>query len=139
MHDVLHVAQPVVGEAKFEILHRGLHAAAAVVPANDYVTDPQQIYRELKHRKAIEVSVDNYVRNVAVDEQLPRREADELSCGHTTVRTTDPQVARSLLLSQGLKESRVLRLYTLGPGPIILKQLSQVPHISNRSVSCKCS
>ena len=130
MHDVLHVAQPVVCEAKFKILHRGLHAAAAVVTADNYVTDLQQIHRELKHRKAIEVSVDHYVRNVAVDEQIPGGEADELSCRHTTVRTTDPQVARSLLLGQGLKKSRVVCLYTLGPGPIILKQFSQVFHVS---------
>jgi len=91
------------------------------VTADNYVFDLQQVYRELKHRKAIEISVNNYVRNVAMHKQLSRPEADELSCRHTTVRTTDPEVTRSLLLSQGLKKSRVLLLYTLGPGPIILK------------------
>lgn len=99
MHNVLYVAQPVVCQAEFKILHRRLHAAAAVVTADDHVTDLQQVYRELKDGKAVEVGVDNYVRNVAVDEHLAGGESDELSCRHTTVRTTDPQIARRLLLS----------------------------------------
>lgn len=110
MHDVLHVAQPVLYEAELKILHRRRNATATVVTAHNYVTNLQHIDRELKYRQAVEVSVDHYVRNVAVDEKFPRKEADELSCRHATVGTSDPQVAGSLLLSYGLEKSWVVRL-----------------------------
>src|SRR5687768_5930340 len=124
MHDVLHMAQPVIYEAELKVLHRSLHAATTVVTAHNYVTDPEHIHRELKHREAVKVSVDHYVRNVAVDEQLARPETDELSGRHATVRTTDPQVARVLLLRYGLEKSRVVGLYTLRPGPVVFKEFS---------------
>src|SRR6266550_3703526 len=109
MHDVLHVAQPVIYESELKILHRRLNATATVMTAHNYVTNLQHINRELKYRQTVEVRMDNYVRNVAVDEQFPRNEANELSCRHATVRTTDPQVARSLLLGYGLEKSWVVR------------------------------
>jgi hypothetical protein len=130
MHDVLHVAQPVICEAKFEILHRSLDTAAAIVAADNYVTDLQQIYCELQHRQAIEVSVDNYVGDISVDEQFARGEADELSWRYATVRTTNPQVVGRLLLGQGGKKSRIVGPDALRPGPIILKQFAQVVHVS---------
>ncbi len=135
MHDILHVAQPVVCEAKFKIPHRCLYAATAVVTADNYVFDLRQVYRELKHRKAIEISVNNYVRNVAMHKQLSRPEADELSCRHATVRTTDPQVARCLLLSEGMEKSRVVRLDSLRPDPVILKEFFQVLHVSELGIN----
>ena len=53
--------------------------------ADNHVIDLQQIYRELQHRKAIEVSMDHHVRNVPVDEQFPRRKTDELSWRNAAV------------------------------------------------------
>src|SRR6267143_2589881 len=116
------MTQPVVDEAKLEILHRGLDATAAVVAAHNYVTDLQHIDRELKYRQAVEISMDHYVCDVAVDKQFTGVQTDELSCRHATVRTTDPQVARILLLCQALEKLRVAGLDTFSPRPIVLKK-----------------
>jgi hypothetical protein len=70
----------------------------------------------------------DYVRNVAVDEQLPGGEADELRRRYTTVRTADPKVVRRLLLSQCMEKPGIVSLYSLRPGPVILKEFSQVAH-----------
>jgi hypothetical protein len=57
--------------------------------------------RELDHRQAVEVRVDDDVGDVAVDEQLARIEVDQLVGGNAAVGTADPQVFRSLLLEPG--------------------------------------
>ena len=94
------MAQPVVGESDALILQRGRHAAAAVVPAHDDVFDVQHIDRKLHHRQAVQVGVHDDVRDVAVDEQLARQQADDLVRGHAAVGAADPQVSRALLLRQ---------------------------------------
>src|SRR5882724_417558 len=72
--------------------------------------------------------MDDQVRHVAMDEHLTRLQADQLSRRHATVRTTDPQIARSVLLSQRLKEFRIVSLDPFGPDSISLKQIFQFPH-----------
>jgi hypothetical protein len=78
----------------------------------------------LEHRQAVEVCVNNYVRNVAMDEQFSRQEADELSRRNATVRTTDPQIAGRLLPGYGAEKFRVTGLYFLRPGSVVLKEFS---------------
>jgi hypothetical protein len=123
------MTQPVVYKTKLKILHRGLHTTTAVVAANNNVVDLQDINRELQYRQTVEISMYNYIRDVAMNEQVPWPEPNELCCRHATIRATNPQISRRLLLRQLLEKFRVASLYTLGPGPIILKQFLQIFHI----------
>jgi hypothetical protein len=87
---VLHVAQPVVDEPELRTLERGLHAAAAVVAADDDVRHPQHVHGILQHRQAVQVAMDDDVGDVAVDEELARQQADNLVRRHARVAAADP-------------------------------------------------
>ena len=69
--DIRHVAEPVVDEAVPRALERRVDTAAAVVPADDHVLDAEDVDGVLEHREAIEVGVDDDVRDVPVDEHVP--------------------------------------------------------------------
>jgi hypothetical protein len=56
-----------------------------------------------------------------MDEHFAGLQPNELSGRHATVRTTDPQVARILLLGERMKKFRILRLDTLGPDSILFQ------------------
>ena len=73
--NVLHVAKPVVDQAELRARERRAHAAAAVVAAHDHVLHPQHVDGVLQHRQAVEVRVHHHVRDVAVHEQLSRRQS----------------------------------------------------------------
>ncbi len=66
--DVHHVAQPVVDQPVTRSLERCPDTAAAVVAAHDHVLHGEDVDRVLQHRQAVEVGVDDDVRDVAVDE-----------------------------------------------------------------------
>ena len=89
-------------------VQRRAHAAAAVVPADDDVADLQHVDRELDHREAVEVGVHDHVRDVAVDEELARQQADDLVGRHAAVGAADPQVLGRLLARKLGEELRVL-------------------------------
>ena len=105
---VAHMTQPIVDEAYIAALKRGLHATAAVVPADDDVLNLEDIHRVLQHRETIQVRVDDDVGDVAVHEELARQQADNLVGGDAAIGAANPEVAGILLLGQGLEESRVL-------------------------------
>jgi hypothetical protein len=71
--NVLDVTQPVVGQADAAILERGHDATALRMADDDDVADLDDVGRELDHRQAIQVRVDDDVGDVAVDEQLADR------------------------------------------------------------------
>ena len=59
------------------------------------------------------------VGNIAVDEQLPGQQPDDLVGGHATVRTADPEILRSLLHREILKELRVPCAEIVSPGLVV--------------------
>lgn len=128
VHHVLHVTQPVVDQAKAKILHRRIDAATAVVAADDHVADFQYIDGKLQDRQTIKVGVDDYVGDVAMDEQVPGRKADELRRGHAAVGTANPKMARRLLPAHRLKEFRITGLDTFGPRAIVFEKLFRCAH-----------
>ena len=87
---VPYVAQPVVDEAHLTALERGLHAAAAVVAADDDMLDLEDVHRVLQHGEAVEVGVHDDVGDIAVHEEFARQEADDLVGRHAAVRATNP-------------------------------------------------
>ena len=52
----------------------------------------------------------DHVGDVAVDEELPRLQADDLVGRHPAVGASDPQVARGLLARETLEEVGVVAL-----------------------------
>ena len=65
---VLDMAQPVIAQTKPIAPERGLHAAAAVVAANDDVAHFQDINRKLHDRQTVQVGMHDQVGNIAMDE-----------------------------------------------------------------------
>ena len=54
--------------------------------------DVQNVDRELDGRKAVQIGVDDTIRDVAVDEHLAGKQSDVLIRGHATVGASNPQV-----------------------------------------------
>ena len=121
--EVTNGAQPAVDQAELTVLHRGAHAAAAVVAGNEDVFDLEHVHCVLDHRQAIEVGVQHYVGHVAVHEQIPRQHADDLVGRHTGVGTADPQVFRSLLAGELGEEFGIFLFDRIRPSVVVIKQV----------------
>lgn len=70
--NILNVAEPIIDQAMPFIFQRGINTSAAVMTANYYVFDLQNLYCKLQHGKAIHVGVNNEVGKVAMDKDLAR-------------------------------------------------------------------
>jgi hypothetical protein len=128
--DVLHVSEPVVGEAHARAAHRRLHAAAAVVPDHEDVLHLQDIDRELHDRQTVEIGVNHHVGDVAVDEDVARQQSDDLVGRDATVRAPYPQIGRRLLARKLGEEIRVLAQDAFGPFTVVLEQLVERFHVA---------
>ena len=95
-------------QGEFEQIYRRLHAAAAVVAANNNVLDFEDIDGILHHRQAVQVGVDHQVSDVTMDKQFARFQAGKSLSGNAAVRAANPQEARFLRLRQFLKKAGVL-------------------------------
>lgn len=98
------VLQPLVDQTMAFIFKRGAHAAATIMPANDDVPNAQNVDGELEHRETIQVGMNDQVRDVAMDKDFARWQADNLVRGHAAVGASDPEILRRLLVSEALEE-----------------------------------
>src|SRR3546814_1894839 len=64
----------------------------------------------------------HHVGDVAMDEHLARRQADDLVGRHARVGAADPQVLGRLQLGQALEELRVFVADAVGPGVVVAQQ-----------------
>ena len=126
--DVHHVPQPVVDEPVPRAVERRAHAAAAVVAADDHVLHAEDVDRVLQHRQAVEVGVHHDVRDVAVDEDLARREPDDLVRRYPAVGAADPEVLGRLALREPGEEVGVAGHHLGRPGAVALEELGDVRH-----------
>jgi len=126
--DVLEVAQPIIAQAEPVATQGRLHAAAAIMAANNDVTNPQDIDGKLHDRQAVEVGVHDDVGDVAMDKQLSGQQPDDLVGGHTAVGTTDPQIAWELLLRELGEEFGILLPDAPGPGLVIVEEMAESSH-----------
>ena len=99
-----------------------MHAAAAVVSADDDVSHLQEIDRELHDRQTIQVGVDDDVGHVAMDEQFAGRETDDFVRRDAAVGATDPEILRRLLAGKFEKEIRLLPSDTFRPGFVFFEE-----------------
>src|SRR6185437_9217079 len=127
MH-VLDVAQPVVRETHALMLKRRCDAAAAVVATDDDVLDAQYFHGELHHRQAVEIAVNDDIGDVAVYEELARREVHDLVGRHAAVGASDPEVAGSLLPRKAGEEIGIASSNAFGPGAVIFEEVRKRAH-----------
>jgi hypothetical protein len=133
LRHVLHVAQPVVGQADAVIGHGRVHAAAAVVAAENDVAHLEDVDGELDHRQAVEVGVHHHVGDVAVDEHLARRQAGDLVGRHARVRAADPQVLGRLLVGKAGEILRIPLHLGLRPCAVAVEKMFQAHAVSPKS------
>src|SRR5215468_5304209 len=120
--DVLDVAQPVVRESDSMLPQCRLNPDASVVTDDDDVLHMKHVDAELNDRKAVQVGMHDNVADVAMHEKLTRGKIDDLVGRNATVRASDPQIFRRLLLDQSRKEAPVRRAHPLGPSAVLLQQ-----------------
>src|SRR6185312_13365802 len=126
--DVLDVAKPIVDQAKLLVAAGGVDATAAVVPADDDVTYPENLDAELKDRQAADVGMDDEVRHVAVNEHFAGVQAKYLIGWNAAVGAADPQEPRSLLCREPLEILWVGPRLLRGPLFVVFKQTCQFRH-----------
>jgi len=122
---VLHVPQPVVDQAELRARERGTNAATAVVTTDDDVPHLERVHGVLEHRQAIEVGVHDDVRDVAMDEQLARRQVHDLVRGDSAVGAANPQVGRYLLGDEAGEELGIDAGAFGRPALVVLEQLGK--------------
>jgi hypothetical protein len=114
-------AEPVAAQ-------HGLHAATAVVPADDDVAHLQNIHGELHGGQAVQVGMNDEIGDVPVNEQLAGQQTDNLISRHPAVRAADPQELRRLLPRKLLKKLRVLLPDAFGPGLVVDEKVAEGSH-----------
>ena len=126
--DVLDVVQPVVDQAQSLAVQSSPDAAAAVVPADDDMSNLQHIDGKLHHGQAIEVGMNDHVCDVAMNEKLARQQPDDLVRRHSAVGAADPEIIRRLLARKLEEELRILLPDAVGPGLVVVEKMTQRLH-----------
>ncbi len=80
-----------------------------------YVCRSQLSMRPVDDRQAVQVRVNDDVGHIAMDKELSRLQPNDLVCGNTAVRASDPQVVRLLCPGQSRKEVGVPGTDRRGP------------------------
>ena len=128
---VLDVAQPVVDQPVAVVSEGRGDTAAAVVAAHDDVADVEDVDGVLEDREAVEVGVHDDVGDVAVDEDLPGQQADDLVGGHAAVRAADPEKLRRLLVCELLEEVGLVVHHARRPVPVLPEEALEGGHGSS--------
>ena len=76
--NILHVAQPIIGQAHALTPHDSLDTTAAIMTDDHDVLYFEYIDGELNDREAIKIRVHDHISNIAMNENLPRQQADDL-------------------------------------------------------------
>ena len=132
---VLYVSKPVVRETDRQILLRRLYAATSVVPTDNDVLDLEHVDGVLQYGKAVQVRMDDDVRDVAVNEQLTWQQANNLVGRDAAVRAADPEIPGRLLCRERLEKARIALRDAGRLRTIIVKQLLQNTHRRLRGAS----
>jgi hypothetical protein len=115
------VTQPIITQTDSVAPDGRLDTAATIVTADDDVTHLQDIHRKLDNRQTVEVGMHDQVGDIPVNEELARKKADDLVCGHAAIRAADPQIRWRLLSGKLDKEVGVFLPKAISPGLIVLE------------------
>ncbi len=103
------VLQPVVHDAKTQIVVGGCDATAAVVAHEQHVFDFENLHREVQHRQAVQIAMRHHVRDIAMHEHIAWWQADNLVRRDARIGAADPEIFRRLLTHEPLKEIGIAR------------------------------
>ena len=78
------------------ILGRRFHATTTVMPTNNDMLYTYDADRKFNDALTIEIAVNDYIRNVAMDENIPWFQPDYLVRWHSAIGTANPQYFRFL-------------------------------------------
>ena len=120
--------EPVVDDAVAEVFEGGDHATAAVVAADDHMTNLENIDRVLQDSEQVEIGFGDDIGDVAVDEYFAGCEAGDLVGGHAAVGATDPEVLGGLLVGEFAKERRVFGFDRGGPVAVFFQEVGECVH-----------
>lgn len=118
----------LIDQAVALTIHRRLDTAAAIMPADDNVTNPQNLDRKLQHRQAVHIRVCNEICDVSVHKYLAGFETDDHIGRHTAVRAANPQIFRVLLIGKIGKKRRIVRCYLSRPTLVIFEKIVDTFH-----------
>jgi hypothetical protein len=68
--NIVHVTQPVVDQAEPRTIEYRANTAAPVVAGDHHMLHAKDVDGVLQHGEAIEIGMDDYVRDVSVDEEF---------------------------------------------------------------------
>jgi hypothetical protein len=119
------VVKPVVRQADARAAQARLHAGAAVVADHHDVLDFQHVDGELDHRLRVEVAVHHEIGDVSVDEDLARRQAEDLVGRHARIGAADPQIARRMLRGELAEVFGIVCKPGLLPGAVAVEEFGQ--------------
>nr|GEU28124.1 hypothetical protein [Tanacetum cinerariifolium] len=125
LRHVVHMAQPVVDQAHAGAGHGRVHALAAEVAHDDHVLHFQHIDGKLQHRQAVQVGMHDHVGDIAMDEHIARRQAQQFIGRYPAVRTADPQVLGGGLVGQAVEEIGIAFDFRGSPATVVLQQATQ--------------
>src|SRR5262249_1882411 len=101
--------QPMVDETTTSAVDGGADTAAAIMPNHHDVLHLEHVDGKLEHRQIIGVLRGGEIGHIAMDEQLPRIEADNCICRDAAVGAADPEIARRLLPLEAAEKVGVFR------------------------------
>jgi hypothetical protein len=82
----------------------------------------------LEHRQTVEVRVNDDVRHVAVDEQLARREVDDLVGRDSAIGAADPEILGALLGGEVREEAGLGGNHSVGPALVVVEEARKLAH-----------
>jgi hypothetical protein len=127
------VTQPIVNEVELGAVEHRANAAASIVAGDDYVLHSKYIDRVLQHGKAIQIGMDDHVRDVSMHEEFARRQSNDFVCRNAAVGTPYPQIGRRLLFPQALEEAGIALDSAFGPISVVLQQTLECRHDVQRT------
>ena len=105
---------------------RGMHTAAAVVTADYDVTHAQNIYGKLDHGQAIQIGMHHHIADIAVNKNFTRWKINNLIRRNATIRATNPEILRRLLMRESIEKLRIVLANALRPLRVLLKKTREL-------------
>jgi hypothetical protein len=105
------------------------NTAAAIVPYNYDMFYPEHFHGVLQYRHTIKIGMDHHVGNVAMHENFPGQQIDNLIGGDPAVGAPYPEILRVLLGYKPYKKIWILSDNLLRPDSIFLEKAVELSGI----------
>ena len=130
--NVTNVTKPIIDQSMRLTFERSLYAATAIMTTNNNVFDFQNIYGILQHGETIHICMNYKVGDITMNKEFAGQEADDFISWNATIRATNPEKLRGLLLSKPGEKGRISFGNLSGPFPVVLKKKGESIHWKNK-------